>query len=84
MASGSSTGLANITVNKSIYNELIESLGAAQPASGVITAATLSLLLGRFFSPSHDIPTNPLELGILSVLTGTAVYLLVCVTLYEV
>ena len=44
--SNSSGRLVNITVNVYAYNTVLESLEQTQPASDVITTATLSLLLG--------------------------------------
>ena len=71
--------LSNVTVNIGAYETLVEILDIAQPASDIITVATLCLLLGERSSVSPRSLAHTGYTGILTTLTSAAVYLLACV-----
>ena len=78
-SSGDHVAVANITVNKYAYNTVLESREQTQPASDTITTATLCFLLGESSSLSRCVTFIDLSLGLLTIFTGVAVYLLVLV-----
>ena len=47
--SGNDVPLANVTVNKYAYSEVVNSLNAQQPGQGPIEVAILCLLVGAFY-----------------------------------